>query len=602
VVPVALALVLMYYNFLGDVGSFNSDHLFCSAFCQDILAGRQLRGWHLPAAPYLFPDIALNLLCQPLSPNLVAEFFSYTFIFFGLMLAVLAWMGRVLGLPPRRAFLTAAAGVTLLLAVHLHPAYHGRVMLMGRAGNHIGAILIGLLLVTLTSRSVRRGWSLGSLAAFLSTGALTAASDKLLIVQFLAPLALALRQLRALFRRWRGRSASLVPDHSDSAVLLVTLTFLFYPFCNILALFVAGLGLNPAVDRYTLPGYLLPFLASALLLHLLPGRKGWLAGSLVQLFGFFWLAWQAAGIFPTWDPKRFEVPYPPLAQALDRLAEERGPMRGLAGFWSARFLTFLTRHQVPVLPLTEGGTPYFHASNPARFLADDAADLTVPRYNFLVLRPKHFPKPSPRQMEELYGKPAEKILVESDEIWLYEHIDSPKLNLFLQARLAERARRQVPYAIALKPLPLTRPKANLTPGGAKGVLHLAPRQPLEVQFAGRVSGPMIDFAAEAEDRFRLELYWGDQLQGVMDVPEVRWTGATYGPPGIQARLLPVPARAQAHGWDRAVIVPLRPDAGAGVAHLLLYMQELPGGADGARVQNQWQPPLEAAYQDPLRWK
>jgi hypothetical protein len=682
------ALSLFCYDFYCDPGPFNSDHLLCTALCQDILAGHDLHGWHLPGAPYLFPDVPLLLICRALTPNLVAEFTSYTVAFLLLLLAVLRWLARVLGLPGRKASLTAVCAMVLLLGVALHPAYHGRVMLMAHAGNHVGAVLIGLLLVTLTARSLRRGWSAWTVAAFVTCGALGLASDKLLAVQLLAPLALALlllawrrylagRQLvrqaalqaatvalalgvraalpllgwfllgvendfrwpqwrdlpqmlrflahcntgqtlfwiflplflviafRVAASRWRQRPPATLPADEietadlrgmlkrwrglwqtatspeigetarlDSAAMLVALAFLLCPLCNLLALFATGLGTSTAVDRYTLPCYLLPFLGSALLLRLLPGRKARWAATLIQLFGLVWAVRQAAVMLPACDLERLRVPYPPLAQALDRLVEERGPMRGLAGYWLARHLEYLTHHHVPVQALDLDGNPYFHASNPSHFLGYDRADLALPRYDFVVVRPKVPDTPSPRVLEEHFGKPAEKVLVDADEIWLYRPIESPPFNAFLRARLAERARRQVAFTAPDAPACLGRPKANLSSPDARGVIHLGLNQPLEVRFAAPVSGPVLELAAGAADRLRLEFYRAGRLQGSLAVPAVPWTGATYGPPGIQARLLAVPQALQARGWDRVVVVPTRPDARVG--HLLVYHQDLPG--------------------------
>jgi hypothetical protein len=672
----AAAVLLLCYDFLGDSGAFNSDHLFCSALCRDILHGADLRGWHFPGAPYLFPDVFLLLGCQALAPNLVAELVGYCFVFFGLMLAVVFWLARVLGLPGRRALVAAAAGLALLLAAHVAPAYHGRTMLLGHPGNHVGAVLIGLLLLTLTARSLRCGWGPATTTAFVLAGALGIASDKLVAVQFLAPLALALfvltrrglltwRQLggqaliqaaavvlglvlraalpwlgffllgvendfhrphwndlpfmlrylghciadqsllcaflplflvtaylvaasrwprspktvsasdlagqddlRGLVQRWRGRG--------DAVVLLAALTFLLCPVCNLLALFATGLGRNPAVDRYTLPCYLLPFLGTALLWHLLPGRKSRVAAIALQTFALLWVVRQAAVILPGWDPQRFAVPYPPLARALDRLVEQRGPMRGLAGYWPARYLEFLTRHHVPIVALENGGTPYFHADNPSHYLGDTSTDLALPAYRFLVVQPKNPATPAPKVLEDHFGTPAEKVVVDGDEIWLYERIESPRLDAFLRARLAERARRLVPWTAPEAPACLARPKANFTANDARGLVHLGPGQRLEVRFARPVCGPVLDFAAGAADCFRLELYRGEERQGVLAVPAISWTGATYGPPGIQSRLLPIPAEAQARGFDRIAVLATRPNPAASVAHVLVYDQDLPG--------------------------
>src|SRR5581483_9873865 len=70
---VGVALFLLGCTYRKSEGAFNSDHLYPSAVCEDFRLGRDLSGWYLPGAPYLFPDMALILPCQVLSGNVVGE-------------------------------------------------------------------------------------------------------------------------------------------------------------------------------------------------------------------------------------------------------------------------------------------------------------------------------------------------------------------------------------------------------------------------------------------------------------------------------------------------------------------------------------------------
>src|SRR5581483_6591178 len=96
------------------------------------------------------------------------------------------------GVAWREAVWHGCGGVALLLATHLGGTYYLRALLLAHPANHAGIILVGLFLLGLCLRLVRRGPNLVSTAAFLAVGGLGAFSDKLLLVQFLAPLSVGL--------------------------------------------------------------------------------------------------------------------------------------------------------------------------------------------------------------------------------------------------------------------------------------------------------------------------------------------------------------------------------------------------------------------------
>jgi hypothetical protein len=209
----AMSLVLLVHAYLVSPTAFNSDNLLCSAVCDDLLHGRDVRGWHLPGAPYVFPDLLLLVPCQLLAPNVAIEFLAYCFAFHLCMLAVLAWLGRLTGLDRPQALAAAGCGVILLALTHLDKDAAGRASLLVHPGSHGGAILMGLFLVALTVRSLRFGSSWMANLLFLLLGAAATFSDKLLAAQFLAPLALALIVLtvrRVVRVQWAGGQLALL--------------------------------------------------------------------------------------------------------------------------------------------------------------------------------------------------------------------------------------------------------------------------------------------------------------------------------------------------------------------------------------------------------
>src|SRR5262249_8609646 len=154
--------------------------------------------------------------------------------------------------------------------------------------------------------------------------------------------------------------------------------------CNVGAVVLTGQTASLALYRYLLACFCLPFLTSVLLLRLLPGRPPRAAAALLTAWACVQAGWQVGRKLPGVHAGDFQPPYPPVAQALDRLVRGRGPMRGRAGFWSARSLTQLPRRHVPVATLEPGG-PYLHSDTADRCLNEDPADLRLPEYQFLVV-------------------------------------------------------------------------------------------------------------------------------------------------------------------------------------------------------------------------
>src|SRR5262249_23675404 len=143
---------------------------------------------------------------------------------------------------------------------------------------------------------------------------------------------------------------------------------------------------------------------------------------------------------------------------------------------------------------------------------------------------------------------------EGGEIWLYDRIRSSCLDRFLATRLAERLRASRPFTGPAEPACLARPKPNLADeADARRTVRVADDDALEVRFARPVAGRAIDFAADHTSAFDLTLQRDGAEVVTLVVPAVPWHGACYGPPGLQARLVPVPPAARLRGWDRVVV-------------------------------------------------
>ncbi|MHB1421620.1 MAG: hypothetical protein ACYC3I_00205 [Gemmataceae bacterium] len=653
-----VCLFLLVCLYLVDATAFNSDNLLTSAQCDDLLHGRDVTDWHLPGAPYLFPDLLLLMPCQLLTPTLPIAFLVYCLLLHLTLAASLAWLGRISGLRWPTAIVAASCGSIFLIGTYLNKVMVDRACLLVHPGSHLSALLIGVFLLALTTHFLRSGlsWSLASF--YLLIGGFGSFSDRLVVVQLLVPLTLALILLAArriislkqagvqigllassflsacainwffqrlgfhlldletssqrlhlsdffsmlsrlyqgvsqehllcilivlhllaalailAFRARRAAPSSKIAELNCPVILLATLTFVLSPPCILGALFVLGMSRHEAIFRYTLSCWFLPPLLLPLLAHWLPGRTARVSAIVLQAGILLFALQRMATLLPDIDGKRFEQPYPPLAQALDRLARERGPLNGLANFWVARSTSWFTREKVAINALSVICEPTFHASNPARFLPGD--DLRLPKYQFVVLRPGPSFGPSAAIVAMQYGSPCEKIAVGSDEIWLYDSLHTPMLDRFLRARLADRLHRRLSFTGPEEPACLAHPKASMTPLDAPGCVGLEPGQSCEIRFASAISGQLLDVGASAEARLEAAFFHGDELLATMPVPRVPWTGASYNKPGIQSRLLPLPAVLRQRPWDR-ILVRAQPDCdNIRLGHILVFAENIAG--------------------------
>lgn len=674
----AVGVVLLVENYLTDPGAFNSDDLLCSTLCDDCLRGRDLREWHLPAAPYIFPDLPLLAPCHRFAPNIAIEFLLYCSVIHSCLLAVLFGLGRLSGLDWRRSLVAAGGGVALLAMVQVRKCAGGRGFLLVHPGSHVGAILSGLLLLTLAIRWVRRGpsWIAGLLLVL--AGGFGAFSDKLLVAQLLAPTMLALLILTACrvipvrragwpslllatslplaaaikfgFQHFGFQLLQLDPatprlrfpelifllrtlyrgveqEHllcgliilfflanllviirrfdirswggDRGAVAIATLTFALSPFCTLGALWVLRMAHHPAVHRYTLNCWFFPCILLPLLLFWLPGRGARFARLAVQVGIVLLTVRTAAPILPKIEGRHFAQPYPPLAQELDRLARRRGPLRGLGGFWLARSTGYFTREQVIVNPLSGMCTPFFHASNPARFLSDAEDELRVPEYQFLLVRKGDVYAPPAGLLQLCFGTPMQRIAVGADEIWLYDSLRSVQFQRFLRARLAERLHEKRPYRGPMEPASLAHPKPNRTPSDSTDIISLDNNQSLEIRFAGSTVGRIIDIGADGDDRLELDFYRGEDHLGSLSVPQVLWPGTGYATTGIQARLLPLPLGLRDRPWDRILVRPQSGSDKARLAHLLVFSEDVPGIGEERPIELPERVRLEGEYLMPV---
>ncbi len=350
---------------------------------------------------------------------------------------------------------------------------------------------------------------------------------------------------------------------------------LLLPALNVAALLATG-KTDPAVGRYLLASFFAPFLFLGLLLGAVPRWPGRAAGALGAAAVLIFAGWRVADLGPAAARHGWRLPYPPLAQAIDRLVRERGPMRGLGSYWASRGMNYLSREHVLVNAFM--GAPFVHGSNPDRFLAEALDDPGAPDFRYVVVD-THL---RAELVLPFFGEPAERVPTGGgEEIWLYDApLDNDLFNRFLAAQVARRYRRAHAWSGPSWPRSLARPHRTFSPADARHNIRLGPNATVEVRFDPPVTGTLIDLGADYSDRYDLVFFAGAEQLATLRAPNVPWTGSVpaYGPPGIQPRLLPLPPVLRERPWDR-VVVTTRAGYGTGplfsLAHFLVYHDEPP---------------------------
>ncbi len=647
----ALALLSGRYN--GYVTAFNSDDLYLVDFCDDLLAGRDLVGWHLPGAPYLVPDLVLVIPCRLLLPEVWQVFLAYALLYYALVAVALAWLARESGLRWTDAWSAAALGVALLLALHLDPVYGHRMSHLARPGTHLGLVPIGLLLAAFLLRSVRDGFRpLPSLAMLVLAG-FTAFSDRLFLGQFLAPAVLMLLLGRLVgsvstrrlvlaglllvgvvalsvgikkFFGWYGLRfldqndqlislfdvagmARIARELRDStrqqhlqyglsglflivglrtvvvglrqcmrgegaAVLLHGSFALLAALTGLAPLFI--LGRSPALgfERYCFTLTVVPVVWLVVLgaLNVRESWAGWgwlwqvgLATLVVVLLG---RSLSADG----WPP--FEQPYPELVRVLDGLARERGCRRGLAGYWDARRIRYLSREGVCAVQAIGPGIPWFHGCNPNLLLSPDPRDLHVPEFQFVVVSTvgsAFSPVPSAVQLE--HGDPLDKVPVGDQEVWVYDRLTTIDFRRSLNSLVATRLEQAGGWTGPQAPRKLAHPRSGYRPRRRSDSVVVLPQGgEVALTFPAVQHSRLIDVSGDPNETFAVTLFQGERALGQASVHPLPWSNsqAPYGLPSVHARLVRVPDAVADEGWDRAVVRYVGERPTAALSHFLAF--------------------------------
>jgi hypothetical protein len=229
-------LVMLKAQFPGD-----SDGLWLLSFAHDIAQHIPLRGWHLPGAPLYFPELFSILITRGMGSSPRSSLLIHGVCSWLLLGAGIYWGLRLVRLSAGRAGRVAFAAMLVYLLLHCaspllqpfeYPYSHG------------GALLGGFLGLLYIAHGLEHEFHWRTWLPIAFVLALSCASDRLILVQFIAP---ALLVVLVLFARGAQPRSRL-----QQALGLLVLAPLLGVLVSALVRSTAGLGFGEVPVRYGL--------------------------------------------------------------------------------------------------------------------------------------------------------------------------------------------------------------------------------------------------------------------------------------------------------------------------------------------------------------
>jgi len=191
-----LALALIVAGLLTSLpewlANLDSDALYLVSFFRDLFVeGYPIRYWNLTPAPYFFPDMVLFFPLLGLAPDPGYAYAAYAFLSFFLLIFLAGLVARSLGADRRAALSHALLAGALMVSLAKGGRYEDIMDSLFEPTFHAGVILVGFGLIVVLLAVARRGYSPWSAGLFFLLSFLTILSDKIILAQFIAPLALA---------------------------------------------------------------------------------------------------------------------------------------------------------------------------------------------------------------------------------------------------------------------------------------------------------------------------------------------------------------------------------------------------------------------------
>jgi hypothetical protein len=183
--------------------SVHSDNLYIASLYRDIFIDKiSIQHWNFPPSPSFFPDMPLFFLLRAITGNGVIAICAYAFV--ELLVGVAMTASLVLQLGVVERWRASVAGLLGMGALGLFCSTHPCFAAVFFPSAHASCVWVGFGCLLLIGRQIQRnqlsGWSL---IAILMLSALTAASDKLYLLQVTLSLGLTLCCLFLVMKKGR---------------------------------------------------------------------------------------------------------------------------------------------------------------------------------------------------------------------------------------------------------------------------------------------------------------------------------------------------------------------------------------------------------------
>jgi hypothetical protein len=256
-------------------------------------------------------------------------------------------------------------------------------------------------------------------------------------------------------------------------------------------------------------------------------------------------------------PDDLKLPYPQHVQCLDEVAEEHGLRYGYGDYWSAKYVTFLSRSGLRVNQLKPNLEMFEWINNPRWYVHGTGPNNRhYPEYRFILTN-----ELAHEQIRLRFGSPALRKECHGVEIYIYDRKTDLSFRNFLRVPAVIASGEQMPIS-PTSPECLGQYKANGGAWDAPGNVIISDGGHVSVLFATPAIGESGEIAAD-EDEYEMEFFNNEEAVGTLTVPTVPYRG-------IQARYVALPETIARKPFDRLVIRPLRGDGNYSIGHIFVY--------------------------------
>ncbi len=344
-------------------------------------------------------------------------------------------------------------------------------------------------------------------------------------------------------------------ERNEARPLIFLIIFSFLSIGGCLAAPVTVNRWEPWCFSYIQPVFVMPLFLLLLFAGFLDRYK-YIFQLLVLAAGVYSLSQIAPGI-ANLNADHLRLPYPKPIQRLDEIADAFDLHYGYSDYWAAKYVTAFSRRGLRVNQIKQDWDIDLWINNIAWYFTD-SGNRKYPQYDFILFTPPLRP-----EIEKKFGPPAFNEYVGGREISVYNRKRDVAFRNFLRVPALMAADAEMPLSPHI-PEALGSYAPNGTTWNSPGAITIPEGEELVVLFQKKVSGEVLEIAADGNDRYEV-LFFNDQMQ-VGDKVFVQNAVAT----NLQVRYLLLPDSFHSNSFNRLLIRPVEGDGQHSIGHIFLY--------------------------------